>query len=252
MNKQYPNKFRVSFKAKDDSRQILQTMPKDEREQLRLIQGHVVFGIHDALHQPFIYTTMLREPISRVISEYYYQRDKYEGRDDLEISHQSLAQFAQNGVGAYYDNRQTRFLSGAGNDVEFNSLTNQHLDMAKQNLKDHFQTVGLTSRFDESVMLMAKAFGWTMPYYRKLKADRKRPDPQDISEDTLQVIRDHNLFDNELYGYASNLFDEMIQNDLRSIQRRVRMFRILNAFVPLGRALRAKAANAIRIRSVKA
>ena len=43
-----------------------------DNRQLSVIQGQMPFGLHQFLPSPSVYITMLRDPIDRVISYYYY------------------------------------------------------------------------------------------------------------------------------------------------------------------------------------
>ena len=44
----------------------------DEKRRYKLIQGMVFYGLHDYIPEPCSYFTMLRHPIHRLISHYYY------------------------------------------------------------------------------------------------------------------------------------------------------------------------------------
>ena len=47
-------------------------LPSSEKEEIEVVMGHMGFGIHNFLPQPSVYITMLRDPVERVISYYYY------------------------------------------------------------------------------------------------------------------------------------------------------------------------------------
>ena len=44
------------------------------RTRLRVIKGHMSFGLHEFLPQPSTYITFLRDPIERCISSYSYSK----------------------------------------------------------------------------------------------------------------------------------------------------------------------------------
>src|SRR5678815_616084 len=46
-------------------------LPEAHREKIRVLRGHMHFGVHEYLPQSSIYITILRNPIDRVISHYY-------------------------------------------------------------------------------------------------------------------------------------------------------------------------------------
>src|SRR5688572_24980783 len=50
----------------------LAKVPEERRAQLQFVRGHFAFGVHACLRQPFEYITILRDPVERLISHYYY------------------------------------------------------------------------------------------------------------------------------------------------------------------------------------
>lgn len=48
------------------------TFPEERRRRLRVVRGHLVFGIHEFLPQGAVYITMLREPVARLLSSYHF------------------------------------------------------------------------------------------------------------------------------------------------------------------------------------
>src|SRR2546426_12314755 len=63
-----------TFIVRDSVRDVerLKGLTEAERAQLQLITGHLPYGIHEHLSQPFEYITILRNPVERMISHYYY------------------------------------------------------------------------------------------------------------------------------------------------------------------------------------
>jgi len=49
-------------------------LPTDEKEHVRLVYGHFRFGVHEWLPQKARYVTMLRDPVDRVVSLYYFYK----------------------------------------------------------------------------------------------------------------------------------------------------------------------------------
>ncbi len=50
----------------------LKNMPEEKRNKIRCLKGHMPFGLHKYLLNSSVYLTVLREPIERVISHYYF------------------------------------------------------------------------------------------------------------------------------------------------------------------------------------
>src|SRR5438132_5483132 len=62
-----PSFFRWSFYK-------LCQWPRERLARMRVFKGHMPFGLHRRLPQPATYITVLRDPVERVISEYYFAK----------------------------------------------------------------------------------------------------------------------------------------------------------------------------------
>lgn len=171
-----------------------------KRDDLRAVIGHFSFGIHKFLNRPFHYITILREPVSRVISLYHYLK--------LEIQI-SLQEFAESCPYPEIDNDQTRRIAGVNPKIGKCSVAD--LQMAKDNLRQHFEVVGTTERFDETVALLKRKFNWNKEfatYPRNVNTYQKGDFVH--SKETTEAIINRNLFDIELHRYANQLMNEQI------------------------------------------
>src|SRR5258707_12286863 len=52
----------------------LKKLPEWRRAALRVVKGHMSFGLHEFLPQPSTYITFLRDPVERCISSYFYSK----------------------------------------------------------------------------------------------------------------------------------------------------------------------------------
>ena len=52
----------------------LQRLSKRRLGKIRVFKGHMLFGLHAILPQPATYITVLREPVDRVLSAFYFMR----------------------------------------------------------------------------------------------------------------------------------------------------------------------------------
>src|SRR5438128_2361305 len=88
-------------------------LPAAERARLRCIGGHLYYGLHEHLVQTSCYLTLLRDPIERMVSLYYYCRRRPDlplHGDAMRLSLTGFLRRATPSAG----NVQTRFLSGVG------------------------------------------------------------------------------------------------------------------------------------------
>jgi hypothetical protein len=89
--------------------------------------------------------------------------------------------------------------------------------------------VGLTERFDETMLLLKKAYGWRLPFYERRNVSTKRPPREAIPAHILRQIEADNALDAALYTYAQELFEEQVrQYGPAKLARDLRVFRALN------------------------
>jgi hypothetical protein len=202
-------------------------VPLSERRNARVLTGHLHYGVHEYIPQPCDYITLLREPIARVVSYYYYilGHPKHWRHAEMVRSGMSLDEFARTSPERGVENDQTRMLAGRGaGELDAGRLGREALDEAKRNL-ERFLVVGVTERFDESFILIRRALGWKFPLYVTANvATGAKP----ASETALQSIRERNQLDLELYEFAHGLFSAAIERQGESLQREVAVFRAVN------------------------
>lgn len=182
----------------------------------RYFVGHCCFGVHRFLPQPFTYMTMLREPVSRVISLYYYSRSNPTAYYHYHAANCSLEEFALKTPLMELDNGQVRFLAGDHQDIFINRTPIGQcdiplLELAQQNIEQHFSWVGLTEYFDQSLLLLAKQMNWKncLYLYRNVSQMQRK---QEVTAELKQQIADRNWLDVQLYQYAKQrLMQEVAQ-----------------------------------------
>ena len=52
----------------------LRKLPPARLRKTRMFKGHMLFGLHEVLPQPSTYITVLRDPVERVLSAFYFMR----------------------------------------------------------------------------------------------------------------------------------------------------------------------------------
>jgi len=126
------------------------------------------------------------------------------------------------------DNVQCKFIAGA---VYQEPCTAEICERAKENLVRHFSVVGLLERFEESLALMNRRFGWTLENYSSFNVARTRPHKHDVSKSTLDLIQERNRFDIELYECGAKLFQAGVNKnagEVSGILRELEAARIQN------------------------
>ncbi len=127
------------------------------RPDLRAVVGHFCFGIHEYIRKPAAYVTVLRNPVERVVS-YFHHFQHWRSSDQPYLGDMSLEDTLLSGKYDELYNGQTRRIAGLGLDDDRHSPA--VLDVAKENLRKHFAVVGVTERFDETILLISRTFRW--------------------------------------------------------------------------------------------
>jgi hypothetical protein len=177
-------------------------LPVLRRPDLRAVVGHFWYGLHEYVPHRTVYSTMLRDPVERILSLYHHARWKKQVESSLE-------DFVATPPFREVDNDQTRRICGVEPDI--GQCTPAMLEKAKHHLRRDFAVVGLTERFEETVLLLSKALGWTGELARpRGNVSRNRVQREELTASVRDRILERNALDVELYGYAAALMDEAI------------------------------------------
>jgi len=205
----------------------------ESRSGLRLVRGHMYFGLHEYLPQPATYITFLRDPIPRVLS--YYANALMEADYHKESKHwfleavrsMSFEEFIDCGKDKEIENGQVRRISGIG--FRASPCTKEDLELAKSNLDTFFSVVGLAHRFDESLALMRRHFNWTRIFaYQREKVSVKPIRQGEISPGVLARLREMNALDEELFAYAEQRLERQWLPQRSALRREVFRIRLFN------------------------
>jgi len=186
----------------------------DRSAKARLVFGHFAYGLHrDPVMRPLIedeirYATFLRDPVHRVVSHYnHVMNSDFPTHREIFARHPTLESFLDHPWAC---------------DVQACFLTSWHRTTIKSdqagatrtaigNLRERFDVIGLTERFEESLGWFAHAFDWRLPAYTSMNqaSDReKRIHVEDLSPTLIGKIRDLNRCDTPIYEHACSLFEE--------------------------------------------
>lgn len=188
------------FVAPEVSRRVVEGLAADPPKDLRVIHGHILFWPDIEWPEGTQFLAMLRDPVERAISHYYWLRARSSRfRKSFEEALTS---------GSVPDNLQTRVLSAQM--PPFGETTDKMLDDALRSL-DRLDVVGLTARFDESFVLATRVLGWRRMLYRKENVTPDRKPTDEISAKVVELIRKYNALDIELYRSASKQFERQVE-----------------------------------------
>src|SRR5258708_6595833 len=111
--------------------------PRERLARMQVFKGHMPFGLHERLPQPATYITFLREPVERVISEYYFARHYRLHPQYKRMQAMSLEDYVR---ATPHHNLQTKLLAGRGDYPDFlaGDCNEETLALARENLARHF------------------------------------------------------------------------------------------------------------------
>jgi hypothetical protein len=193
----------------------LQRLSKGRLRRTRIFKGHMLFGLHAILPQPATYITVLRDPVDRVLSSFYFMRS-YKLHPlywRFKLGNWSLEDFVRRSP---RDNVQCKILAGA---EYVKPCTAEIYKIAKENLLQHFTVVGLSERFEESLALMKLRFGWKLQRYSSFNVTRTRPRKLDVPRSTLSLIEEKNSFDISLYECAAKMLERDIDTHAAEVSQ---------------------------------
>jgi hypothetical protein len=182
------------------------------------------FGLFDVLagHIPFcrrvdeltgsrdsVNISILREPVDRVVSLYYYLRANasWLGQGQTIIEQKiTLETFA--GSEAYFDNHMVRMLCDLEPiSVMLGACTPEMLEQAKINIVKHFLLVGLTEQTPDFLAVLASLFCFSLEDVPSENVNKKRSSISTVPKEALTAIAKHNSYDLELYEFVQQLWN---------------------------------------------
>ena len=235
---------RKNFKPKKGLLSVegLKKLPTEEISKIIFLAGHMSFGIHTAFPTPCDYITMLRDPISRTISQYYYLTMNPTHEDHGFVKDMSLEEYAGSNMSGA-NNFQVRLLSAKHefSSVDKFDLPKDALEIAKKNLKEHFKVVGVAEKFAETMLAAKSVFNWGNVYYgtRHIHPDDpRRPADNEIAPRVVRIIKENNQLDLDLYKYACELLSESIKKEYGGDFPKIfARFNRINNFLQFARAM---------------
>ena len=151
---------------------------------IRLITGHQFLGLHEALREPCLYFTLLRDPVERVLSEYFYAFTyPHHAHRDAILSGQLGPIDFLTGPQHRRGDAQAQLLAGrTGRPL---------LEAALANLADTIAVAGVAEEFDRSLLLIARRLGWAPPLYVARNVTRLTQDQAAMREEARRQAAAH-------------------------------------------------------------
>ena len=245
IQRQYRSEKILMIPKLEESENILKEVSTSQINQLNLIQGHLKYGIHNHFHRRAKYFAIIRDPINRVLSTYYYVLSQKNNPQNLSTSNNQMTiyDFVQSGVNPFLINGQTQLISGKTGDIDNPIIESEELfSLAKENIENDFLFLGITEMFDETILILKNMLGWHMPYYSIANRTKKKPNYDAVNPTIISFIKEHNQLDIKLYNITKTSLLNRIAEENDIFQNRINKFkkinRLLNPLFSYSRAIR--------------
>ena len=245
IQRQYQAEKILMIPKLDESEDILKEVSTSQINQLKLIQGHLKYGIHNHFHRRAKYFAIIRDPINRVLSTYYYVLSQKNNPQNLSTSNNQMTiyDFVQSGVNPFLINGQTQLISGKTGNIDNPIIKSEELfSLAKENIANDFLFLGITEMFDETILILKNMLGWHMPYYSIANRTKKKPNYDAVNPTIISFIKEHNQLDIKLYNITKTSLLNRIAEENDIFQNKINKFkkinRLLNPLFSYSRAIR--------------
>ncbi|CUB58475.1 Sulfotransferase family protein [Bacillus subtilis] len=185
-----------------DSKVKIVNVLRNHIDSAKCISGHFSFGIKYyelgidkpllpliKTARPIIYISMLRKPVDQIFSLFLHYKRNHWLQPEI-----TFEDFIKNKL--YILNYQTLCLSG--------TLT-PNVNIAKQNIIQHFALVGITDMYNESIFLLKQRFHWKDFNYHKLNKSLNSDVKKNIPQKLIDLINHDNELDLKLYTFTKEL-----------------------------------------------
>ncbi len=197
----------------------LAKVSEEEIGSKRLFSGHFTYNtVIQKIPEPRKIITLLREPKSRILSEYYFRRSH---KIEFILEHYpSYLPAKKYNLSDYLDhqkneigNKMTRFLSDSELDEK------QQLDLAKKRLRE-MTAIGITEEIGFSINFIFSSLGFPIPTEtpRYLAFDKLAEEysycekivKEPLTNEIKQKLDELTYLDQQLYKYAVQLWSSLV------------------------------------------
>lgn len=230
--KRLSNKFIIKFIINRSHSSFEQFLSTKKYPYDKYFTGHYGYGLHKWLPQPYRYFTFIREPISRLLSLYFYSKSNPTAYYHKHAQGDPCQFFFDTGLHEL-DNGMVRFIAGDPYDkfinrTHFGKCSHSLLEQAIENINNDFIFVGILEKFDESLLLLQSKLNWGLPLYLKRNTNSKGLNQySSVHQDIIAELRELNQFDILLYQYCNQKLTESI-NQEKNFTNKLNNFLYLN------------------------
>jgi hypothetical protein len=210
LDRQYPPGQILNFDGNEAAAEAtVRMLGPEQLAALRIIRGHLPYGLHRALGRPARYLTILRDPVERVISLYFHVWRNHHHYCHAQVGEgkMPLIEFVRGGLTLETDNAQARMLAGP-EQLPFGTCGQSLLDTVRENLARDFDLIGLTEAFEETVLVAREVLGWRRwPCFAHRNVGWNKG-LASVSDADQKIVREFNWVDQAVYDEARKMLSE--------------------------------------------
>ncbi|NUQ05112.1 MAG: sulfotransferase family 2 domain-containing protein [Anaerolineae bacterium] len=194
-------------------------IPQGEIEKYRLLRGHFGYKYRMLLPKNTKTITILRDPIERIISYYYYLR-----RESARLPRNRVPEHVRVATSLsleeFASSKELYFLTSNCQVSTLISTPRQNIDVySHSQIVDLITTrlselffVGFTEILESSVETLCTLLGWCNDVsVQHLNTNQDHPSAKDLPSQVRQTIQDRNIYDYYLYNLAKSMFPTSVK-----------------------------------------
>ncbi len=178
----------------------IQELSKDQLETYNFLAGHFDFGNHRLIDSPVLYIGIIRDPIARVASDYYYNRE----RGSKKIRDQAMALTFEEYIVSKMKNPKSRLVSSA----QTVFLSGQKSAEEAKRIIDKWYLACCTSdQLDDMQRMLARLY--ERPDLEPTRANVTKVKKSDtaVSQETLDKLNERFAEDHKLLAWVREKFE---------------------------------------------
>ncbi len=167
--------------------------------------GDVFVKANHSKYKEYDIFSMLRHPVDRLISEYFFVRNRKEFYSLIRKQPRNLREHAEN---IQTRNYMTAFFLGK-RIYDTKPVTKDELKRVIECINEYPIYVGILEQYDKSLNYLSDKMGVKWP--KKIEVKRitlNRPELEEISDDVKSIILENNQLDLELYEHCLNILEQ--------------------------------------------
>ena len=198
----YPDRkvFTTKGSGPLESVEQFRQLPEAKRHSFELLKGHFTGHLIDCAHPDCLVVTVLREPVDRIVSHYYFAKEKptHYLHEQIHSDNLSLKDYVESGISHELQNHYTLHFSGFS--VEDAERDPEGAITKAYECLRGYDLVGFQDELPAFVGKLSQLVGLRFPFpEKKVNVTQVRKNVREIDDVALEAIEKANALDLELY-----------------------------------------------------